>query len=385
MEKADALRNQAPRAKALRALRQWIADGLWQPGETIPSERDIAARLNVGLATVQRAIKVLEDEGQIIKHQGRTRTVARLREDEKRLMSDSVLVIGEWADVQGGVEPFGWGGYVALGAIRAISEAGLHAMVMPPQTFEEARFDRLLASEPMGLIVPEIEPPNTIGQTWARRAREMNLQTVVFGDEQWCRDFDRVAPDHESGAYELTKWLIARGRRHIRQYWTLQVEQFAWARARQRGYIRAIEEAGLQPLDPIVSLDPNYAIDDPRVVFQARSQAAAGAMVPFVLGAGTTDAIMVVSDGSVGTVASGLRLLGKIPNVDIELVGYDAYWDQTEFREWEPAPPLATVDKNNLEAGRQLTTMLLERRAGKLPEERQLRLVGPILKVRDNR
>lgn len=382
-ETRDDLHNLAPRAKALRMLRQWIEEGVWQPGEALPAERDIAIRIGIGPATVQRALRVLEADGLIVKHEGRTRTVAQPRNDEKGLMHTSVLVVGagDWVDAPPDVQPFGWGGYVALGALRALSQAGLHAMVIPPQNLDRAALERLLASEPMGFVVPEIDIPNLDPSPWVNLAREMKVPSVVFGDEPWCEGFDRAVPDHETGAYDLARWLLARGRRHIRQYWTLTPGSCAWAIARQRGYERAMREAGLEPLEPVVSLDATYAVNEGAAAFLARSQAAAGALLPFALGSQKTDALMVVTDGSVASVVSALRMLGKTPNADIEIVGYDNYWDQTYQRALEPVGPLATIDKNNIEAGRLLTELLLARRAGTLPPEPQVRLVKPQLRV----
>lgn len=378
MPKPANLLSQRPRAKALRMLRQWIAEGTWQPGETVPAERDLAARLEVGVATVQRALHVLEDEGQITRHDGRIRTITRPAQAEQPLLQDSLLIIGELSRMTPGVKAYGWAGYVTAAAVRAATEVGLRMMLLPIPSFDSAHFGRLLASSPAGVIVPEIELPGVTGEAWARQAQAAKVRTVVFGNEPWCQSFDRVAPDHEAGAYELTRWLIARGRRHIRQHWVFPVERHEWTLARQRGYVRAMREAGLPVLEAIFSLEPRYAVSDQRMVHQGNSQAVAGAMAPFVLGQAMTDAIMVVTDGNIGAVAAGLRILGKTPNKDVDLVGYDNYWDQAACRQWEPTPPLATIDKNNIEIGDQLTRLLLERRDGKLPPEPQLRLVKPV-------
>lgn len=374
------LQNEAPRARVLRTMRQWIKQGVLPAGETLPSERDISVRLGVALATVQRALKVLEEEGLVVKHPGRTRTVAEPKESDKGLMKDSVFVIGiGYEDTPADSQPLGWGGYVAAGSLRALSEAGLHTMVLVPEGAKIAGLDRLLASGPMGLIVPEIDIIGVDPCGWARLGAEAGVPTVVFGDESGCQMFDRVAPDHEAGGYELTKWILSRGRRQIRQYWTFATMS-AWGLARQRGYERAMREAGLEPLEAIVSLDAEYH-DEGTVAFKARSQAAAGAMLPFIHGEKSTDAIMVVTDGSVSPVIGALGLLGKKANVDVDIVGYDNYWEQVWERDLVPAGPLATVDKNNIEIGRQLVSLLLERRGGSLPVGPQLRLVKPTLRV----
>lgn len=373
------IKNEAPRARALRAVRQWIADGVLAPGEALPSERDISAKLGVGLGTIQRVLRLLEDEGVVVKHDGRTRTVAQMQPERQGVLSDSVIVLDDWTD------PFplrapGWSLFITAGVLRMLGEMGLQAVVSQPKGLGEGYLDRLLASRPMGLVLPEVDTWGGDPAALAHQAQAAGVPVVVFGDEPGCEAFDRVEPDHETGAYELTRWLLARGKQHIRQIWPFSWEK-PWVKRRWLGYERAMREAGLEPLDAIRSEQPSFATQDPRLVFRSQAQATAGVLAPFVLGAASMDALMAVNDGAAAAVSAALRLLGKTPNGDIEIVGYDNFWDESPDREFEPAGPLATVDKNNLECGRQLVSLLLERIEKKLPPEPQVRFVKPTLRV----
>ena len=75
-------------------LRRAIHLGDYLPGDRLPSERDIAGRLDVSRETVRDAIRVLEAEGYVVSRRGATgghavtalsepaaRTLARLRAD----------------------------------------------------------------------------------------------------------------------------------------------------------------------------------------------------------------------------------------------------------------------------------------------------------------
>ncbi len=53
------------------ALRGKIEDGLWKPGETIPSERLIAEEYGVSIGTARKAVGNLADEGYLHRVQGK--------------------------------------------------------------------------------------------------------------------------------------------------------------------------------------------------------------------------------------------------------------------------------------------------------------------------
>ena len=61
-----------------------IVDNIWQPGELIPSEFEIAADLGVSQGTVRKALDELETEKFIVRRQGKGTYVAR--HDEARIL-----------------------------------------------------------------------------------------------------------------------------------------------------------------------------------------------------------------------------------------------------------------------------------------------------------
>ena len=372
-------KNEAPRARVLRAVRQWIADGILSPGETLPPEREISARLGVGLGTVQRVLKLLEDDGTVVKHDGRIRTIAPAPPDLD-ILTESVVVVDDWTGPSLNQFAPGWSFFVTAGVLRGLGERGLHAVLSQPKGIADGQLDRLLRARPMALVVPEVDIWGGDPASLARQAEAAGIPVVVFGGEPGCEQFDRVEPDHETGAYELTRWLLSRGKKQIRQFWPFSWEK-PWIKSRRLGYERAMREAGLAPLESIRREEPSYATKDAGTVFRSRAEATAGALAPFVLGAKSTDALMALNDGFAASVNAAMRLLGKTPNVEIEVVGYDDFWEESPDRQFEPVGPLATVDKNNLECGRQLVSLLLERIGKQLPPEPQVRFVKPTLRV----
>jgi GntR family transcriptional regulator len=61
-----------------------IADGVWQAGQGIPSEAEIAADLKVSPGTVRKALDEMTAERLLVRRQGRGTTVAR--HDDARVL-----------------------------------------------------------------------------------------------------------------------------------------------------------------------------------------------------------------------------------------------------------------------------------------------------------
>ncbi|AWJ93080.1 FadR family transcriptional regulator (plasmid) [Azospirillum baldaniorum] len=59
-------------ASAVVALiEQCIADGTWGPGTKLPTERELEKRFNVSRNTLRKSLRVLEEQGKIVRHVGR--------------------------------------------------------------------------------------------------------------------------------------------------------------------------------------------------------------------------------------------------------------------------------------------------------------------------
>ncbi len=60
------------------ALRNWLAPGRHRPGDRLPPEHDLAARLGVSRGTLRAALLRLEDTGEIVRRQGSGTFVGRV-------------------------------------------------------------------------------------------------------------------------------------------------------------------------------------------------------------------------------------------------------------------------------------------------------------------
>lgn len=70
-----------------------LVDGVWSPGEPLPSEVQLAAELGVSQGTVRKALDAMAAENLVVRRQGRGTFVAR--HDEERIMFQFFKLVGD--------------------------------------------------------------------------------------------------------------------------------------------------------------------------------------------------------------------------------------------------------------------------------------------------
>lgn len=354
-----------------------------RPGQRLPPERTLAKQFGVSRPTLRNVLGELERR-QLIqtgqRGQRKTRHAPHPPPAAQTVLTDTIVLVTDLpgvAHVPAG-RPTGWSGYVYTGASEMIHEQKLHVLNVRHTSLIGTQIEQLIAEHPRGVVVLDNALQSANGRQLLDRAQAAHLPVVVEGLScPALAGFDTVGPDHEAGAYQLTKWLIARGARRILRYYDRGAVQQrpVWLRARDCGTEHALTAAGLTILPPVFHPDVGGPPDTPQA-FTALAHAVADVLVgPVQQSAPTPDAIMAISDGYVPVLAAACRLLRQTPNRDIALVGYDNYWLESPERRWEPTAPLATIDKLNPQIGRALVQLLLDRIAGQLPVEPQHRLV----------
>jgi DNA-binding LacI/PurR family transcriptional regulator len=379
----------SPRTRAVRSLKQWVSDGRLPAGERLPPETRLAAKLNVSRSTIRLALSDLEKEG-VVSADKRRRIVLDRIKPTKTFLADAVALITDSPDqFQRGKMHGTWhSNFIHTGAVDAIRDAGYDVLNIHPSRIAGDMIQRLILQQPRGVIIMRdvLETPS--GQHLPQALQEGNVLFVVYGDHGRFRDakkaiFDTVASDHETGSYELTKWLISQGRKRILRLWTTQwagpEEKREWLHQRDLGYERAMQEAGLEPLKPLEIYGQTRIGPESQESFRQEARLMAGYLIEYLTMDQPVDAIMAVSDASVPAIAAALKLHGREPNNDILIVGYDNMWQDMSSNRWEPTQPVATVDKRNLELGSELMRLLQERIEGSLPPQGQHRVVKPDL------
>lgn len=368
-------------------LRDKIERNELPAGTRLPSYAALAVRYGVSDITVRAAVRALMDSGYVWSRRGSglfvcdplpSDAIDRPVPPTRGLLNDIVCVLTQkrvTAPRSGKQQGYGY--FITDGAVQAIHQRGLHTLELNPGKFwtgagvlntEEA--ERLLALRPGGVIITAYDV------LWPEAHAKMlnsfkgaGVPVSVYGSMPHMAAHDCVVSDQEQGAHDLAVWLLKRGRKRIG--FAVHSKSYSyWYALRRQGYERAMEEAGLEPLPTIeIPIDFNTGVSIE--TFRRGARIFAGYLAEHLTGASPLDALMLPSDGAVYPAAAACRLLSRQPNVDVELVGYDNYWIETPDMAFEETRPLASVDKNNIQAGRALVDLLLERSAGNLPPEPQ--------------
>lgn len=362
----------SPRAQALGTLRAWIEQGRFTSGQALPSERDLAQELHVARVTVRSALAELAREGLLDTAFRRKPRVAGLAGGG--LMGQTVAMLSIVGAERRAAKPAVYDEFIQTECSRLVEEAGLHVLTLNPQALLAGGLAHLLAQRPCGVLVSHDIGEFEAGQRLIAACAAAGIPVVAYGYSTQLVHCDVVTADQDDGCAALTRWLIARGRRRILRLWRISSTP-NWLEYRNAGYERAMREAGLEVLPAI------YAPEAPggksgQELFQARVRTLAGFLVEHVCGPQPIDAVMTITDPFAYQVAAALRLFGRRPNHDIDIVGYDNTW--THYRqssEWEAEGPLATVDKRDARIAEEMVGLLLDRLAGRLPAEPQRRTV----------
>ncbi len=378
---ADILRNNSPRSRVIRTLKDWIRDGRFEPGEKLPGELDIAEKLDVSRETVRTALRHLEDSGLIRSIvNGRGRIVAGNEDiSPERPLEKFIVVLSSLSEDPAKYAKSHSMWSLEAGMMDQCNRMGYHSMILNANCLKDGSFINMARNSPAGILLShEIARFDELCGQALSEASSMKIPVVINSDREGLQKFDRIISDHETGAYLLTKYLIGRGCKKILRVWCSPKVQF-WVRDRNSGYEKAMMESGLKVLSPVCIENLAVRIAGNRSNFDSRTRQYAGYLLEHISSSDPVDAIMVTSDSDFYPVTAACRLLNKVPGKDILLAGYDNTWQEFEERQWEESVPVATVDKRNFEIGGEMINMIMARIEGKLPEEPQLVKIKPHL------
>ena len=381
-------------------------------GTSLPGLRELSQHYGVSAPTVRIAINRLVDEGLLVVEARRGTFVAsetpipipvhshsrHSPAGASSLLGDTVLVISPLGmdsfDPARGM-PIGWDHGIGLAVAENVRKHDWHLMVLNFDRVHSLailhkRLTRLFVCHPAGVIFAQFFEDKEVAGVVVELARRHNVPLAIYGGDPDATTFgDRVISGHAQGAYELTSWLIqVRHRRAIVFLGSGDSNRLWWMQDRYEGYCNAMREAGLKPLP--MQIITNQSDKSTSEAFDAASRLNASCLIESILGTGKRtptpcDAFLVLSDGDCFSVAAAIRLFGKEPNRDIDIVGYDNYWFTSGERIWESSVPLATVDKQNRRVGEELVDLIAERPKGGIQKGEQIvRTVAPVLVINDD-
>lgn len=366
--------------QSYQTIRRWIEDGVLQRGSQFPAERDLCKKLGVSLSTVHRAVIELERGNIVLKKSPRIRFIAQGKAPKPAMddsLKNTVIIVSPRyrEDSPLYFKRPGWGYYNYIAIFVAIQNKGCNTLMVTPENFD-SEIDTHVRNRPFGVVFTENGglPPFENTQVKLRRA---GIPFVAYGN---FPGMDRVTCDHFTGTYELAQHLVSKGCRRISMLIQDQNMNGYWIQDRLGGLKKAVKEAGLKFLPPIMEMPAQGVCGrTEQEYFKARATFSAGCLAPSLLGSNPPDAIMLLSDWLVPQVSTACEILGKKPNQNIFIAGYDNFYDESPDYKLNPVPPVATVDKLLAESGRKMAEILFSRAAGDLPPEPQMILMTPKL------
>ncbi len=379
------LGSSTPRARVNRTIRDWIASGQLPPGDAMPTEQSLVEHFSASRSTIRAVLKDLEGEG-LIQVANRRRIVATYAAERTSALSDVCIVFGIFPEMKLESLSPGFMEYVQVGVMQEMTRQKINYMAVHPETLTLERMRQIINQRPMGVIGFYDPALPMINFDYLQMLKDARIPTAVYGYESELNDFDTVCSDQEIGNCILTRCLIDKGCRNILRYWESKLNErmdYEWLNMRDRGYERAMSEAGLEPLSEVHIRDvPVYLFT--REEFDMKVRYTVAMLQEIFSEQPDIDAIMTISDGLVYPIATACDRLGKKVGRDVLIVGYDNYWNYAfNERKWCPFTPAATIDKCNYDIGVELVRLLQARIQADLDESPQHHFIKPQLVLND--
>ncbi|HOJ34272.1 MAG TPA: LacI family DNA-binding transcriptional regulator [Candidatus Hydrogenedentes bacterium] len=140
------------------------------------------------------------------------------------------------------------------------------------------------------------------------RIHESGVPYVVFGRLDGFPECSYATVDYEEGCYESTKFLIKRGHKRIAMLKAFS--GYEPGLERRRGYLRALEEAGLTPDENLIRSVTFGSRNIANVVHRLLAQSDVTALLD----------CSGVEDGA--SIREGARRAGKVPGKDFEVLSW---------------------------------------------------------------
>ena len=369
--------NESPRAQVLRWLERAILSGEYPPGREIPSERAIAALLGVAPNTASAAMEEAEASGLVVRRRpgARKRYAGEVRKSAGGSLTSSMIYVlaslVEYTDID---KAPGWSDdFLAMDVVRRLSLAGRPVSLLNSNALPAGGLDAVFESHPGAMVVTDSVSGDPLAMRALERCREAGIPAVAYGNAPELRCYDRAYSDHRAGSRDLTRWLVAHGRKRIVPFFPFAPTRF-WEQERLEGYEEAMREAGLEPHPVTVIGSP--AIDDKQKAeaFRVQTAMAVAALLSLKQDGSFPDALLCREDFTARVALAAIHDFGLEPNRDILVAGYDNIVRTTWSPAIYPIRPAVTVDKHNERSAEDLAALVIARMDGTLPPEPQARI-----------
>ena len=354
------------REQVEKKLRERIHAGIYNPGDRLPSERQLAGDFRVSRSTVQAAIDNLAKGGLLVQLP-KCRPIVSQKAEDKVPPRPTRRHVAIWIMPK----PDDLEAAMILKGIRSATEANGYLLVVgSPSTTHihtEVEFLRGLVNRPdvAGAIVWGNCVPS-IGQRFPSQ-EEIGIP-VVFVDREPPEtvEGDVVSTNNRRGARKAVLHLIGLGHRHIAMF--VNTEHVSSVRDRVEGYRDALRSTGIShKSDLLFTYDPDELHEDLEGQVEFVRQVLARA--PEIT------AIFCVNDGIALRIRQALIRCGLRVPEDISVVGFDWLLRSLPF-----GGDLTTVAQPFDAIGRIAAETLLERINSTTPQpSRHILLEAPLI------
>ena len=345
-------------------LKQDMLSGKIRPGDKIASENELAAQYQVSRHTVRKALSILEHEGLLEAVHGKgTYCVERARRGVGS--SHNIAVVTTY--ISDYIFP-----RVIQGIDHVLTREGYSIILKNTgnsQKNEARALEDIMTKSIDGLIIEPSKSEIYCKHMNQYEALDLMRLPYVFlqGTYPQMKDRPNVVMDDVEGTYMLTKYLIGLGHKHIIGIFKIDDSQ---GTARHKGYIKALNEAGM------------YYNPDNVILFHTedRAKKPAAMVKQFVESGMEMDAIVCYNDQIALEVIKALEEYRiRVPE-DVSITGYD----NSLIAENGPVK-LTTISHPQERIGEMVAELLLEKIKGIDDQDSQVpRIIKPEMIIRES-
>lgn len=317
-----------------------IQQGLWKPGDKIPSENELAEQFNVSRITVKNALNGFVNQGLIYRIQGKGSFIADnaalplMPFDPVASLESCIAFLMPRLDNL-------FTANLLTGIEQELADHGYHVVFKLTHDRQEAEIKLLKELTQLGMKGIIIYPVE--GETFNNEILKLTLGNypLVIVD-RYLRGLDAncVSSDNFAGAYEATKHLTSLGHTNI-SFLSTPIMGTTSIEDRLHGYEQALSDAGLS-----IEYRLRLVLDNRLSIYEQIKQ--------YILNHPDVTAI-VATTSTIGQFAmKAARDLNLVVPRDLSIVCFDNQ-EKSELSEI----PLTYVDQNEKNIGREAAKLVL--------------------------
>jgi len=190
-------------------LREQIEQGVFKPGDRIPTEAEFSRITGLARATIRQAIQNLVNMGFVIRKRRLGTFVIERNPNTKSQTIVGLLL----PDIRRGYAP------ILARGVQDEAAKNKHSIILcdTDDLFVRADFhaDRMVENSVSGIIFVPTAVSNTQNKIILDKFKKNKIPVVLVDRTIPYMDMDYVTTDNVKGAYQLTEYLIKRGHKRI--------------------------------------------------------------------------------------------------------------------------------------------------------------------------